>query len=211
MINLLDVLFLVASGYQAIPPSDHVEWEEHRFAFLPGIFLDLEQGIEVNADAGSRFLSVRNCSKMDQNCLTGSTFNVVWSKTCGPYEVGQKWSASAHDGTTTEFQVVRRVRLKAHLFDFYEFVVTSSFSDDVAYVFTTGQGLVGLLQDPRKEGTLVNYLSSSKVPMELGGDFYQLDEKYVFSRLAGTTPLGECAPMESIIKDGVKVFSAPSQ
>ncbi|WP_343347284.1 hypothetical protein WJT74_04335 [Sphingomicrobium sp. XHP0239] len=186
--------------------AEPVAWEKERFAFLPRIFIDVGEGFEYN-NAYPQFSGrISNCSRDGVNCLQGRTFNIEWSEVCGPYQVGQSWKQVQNTDQETTFTVAAEFIINGPYFKSVDHVVTSSATKNIAYIFSTSRGLVGVIQDSSRRDTLVDDLASPSLIDEIASGKSTTGGGYIVSRLVGYGKLGNCVPMRPRLEEGFKIY-----
>lgn len=178
------------SFQQQAAPS-HAAERETRFALLPHIFIDLHRGLETNRGS-DRAGVIKDCGSETWNCLTGTTFNIMWRKECGPYEKGQSWSVDTRDGEPVKFEVLHELSSGYVHSPRSRWLVSSTYDPDVVYIFTDGIGLTGLVQDPLRRSDLASRLESAEKREEVRTSGGRTEDGLYVSNLVGWGKIGEC-------------------
>lgn len=178
---------LSASAGGAMHPlsEDGGDGTAGRYAFLPGVFIDLNVGVEYGGPRGPTL--VRPCHSENLNCLRGQLFEVAWSKDCRLYYVGQEWESGGIK-TKVVSTFTKRIRHGTTIY----FVGVTEGNDRSLYLFQNRRGLTGIVHDIAPEGRLADRAADEEFLARLSGGNRYLDHGMTISHYVGGGRFGTC-------------------
>jgi len=158
-----------------------------KHAFLPYIFIDLDRGLEIE-NIFKSVSRIKSCNSDAYNCLNGKIFRLAWPKNCISILVGDTWAnGSISTSVISTYQkTIRHGRRE-------RFISRTEGVRDSLYLLDKRFGLVGVIHDPARRGTLASLADNGQFLEELNsGGSRKIKGGYLISDLVGWDRLGEC-------------------